>query len=323
MLSLFSGSGQSLGGKVDSIDNNFSKNLDKIEILNINMEGGDYKDTNDFKKWVLSINMNNLQIIEYKTLIPIYKFIKGLESKIKICFQKYEEIVLEEIKNLIKNDFNKKEKELFCGSSIDTNSWEIGITEETYKSFIIYTKKIWKKLTINKYSKNNINKININGMVPDGFIICGWIIKTNANSKPYDIILKWERKKELSIIGSNCFNFKLEIEKAIDEYIDIDCTCEIFCIHKDFLIPYGTNIYNDYKNDEHYFSNCDCNQINECYYNRFYLEKNWRKLDLEGYKRLIIEAENKRNENEKELKLKEKIIDEGFSLRKIIGINPF
>ena len=61
------------------------------------MEGGDYKDTNDFKKWVLSINMNNLQIIEYKTLIPIYKFIKGLEPKIKICFQKYEEIVLEEI----------------------------------------------------------------------------------------------------------------------------------------------------------------------------------------------------------------------------------
>ena len=102
---------------------------------------------------------------------------------------------MEEIKNLIKNDFNKKEKELFCGTSIDTNSWEIGITEETYKSFIIYTKKIWKKLTINKYSKNNINKININGMVPDGFIICGWINKTNANSKPYDIILKWERKK--------------------------------------------------------------------------------------------------------------------------------
>ena len=123
MLSLFSGSGQSLGGKVDSIDNNFSKNIDKIENLNINMEGGDYKDTNDFKKWVLSINMNNLQIIEYKTLIPIYKFIKGLEPKIKICFQKYEEIVLEEIKNLIKNDFNKKEKELFCGTSIDTNSW--------------------------------------------------------------------------------------------------------------------------------------------------------------------------------------------------------
>ena len=106
------------------------------------------------------------------------------------------------------------------------------------------------------------------------------------------------KKKELSIIGSNYFNFKLEIEKDIDEYIDIDCTCEIFCIHKDFLIPYGTNIYNDYKNDEHYFSNCDCNQTNECYYNRFYLEKNWRKLDLEGYKRLITEAENKRNEKE-------------------------
>ena len=37
---------------------------------------------------------------------------------------------------------------------------------------------------------------------PDGFIICGWVIKTNSISKPYDVMGNWERKKELQIIGN-------------------------------------------------------------------------------------------------------------------------
>ena len=320
MLSFFSsGAGYGVGGTLSKTDNNFAKNLDKIENLNISMEGGDYKDTNDFKKWVLSINIDNLQIIEYKTLIPIYRFIQGLEQKIRICFQKYDEIVLEEIKNLIKNDFMKKEQEISCGTSLNTNSWEIGITEQIYKSFIIYNKKVYKKLTVSKYGKNSLNRVIINGMIPDGFIIVGYIIKTNANSKANDIICKWERKKELSIIGSNCYKFIFEIEKAIGDYNEIDCTCEIFCIHKSFLIAYDTNSFNDYKNDEHYFLNCDCCQTYDCYYNKFYLNnKNWRQLDLEEYKRLVNEAEIQRNE--REAKLKEKAPDEGISIRKWIGL---
>ena len=319
MLSFFSsGTGYGVGGKISSTDNNSLKNLDKIENLNISMEGGDYKDTNDFKKWVLSINIDNLQIIEYKTLIPIYRFIQGLEQKIRICFQKYDEIVLEEIKNLIKNDFMKKEQEISCGTSLNTNSWEIGITEQIYKSFIIYNKKESKKLTINKYGKNSLNRVIINGMIPDGFIIVGYIIKTNANSKANEIICKWERKKELSIIGSNCYKFIFEIEKALGDYNEIDCTCEIFCIHKSFLIAYSTNNFNDYKNNDHYFLNCDCCQEYDCYYNNFDLnKKNWRQLDLEEYKKLVNEAEIKRIE--KEAKLKEKTPDEGISIRKWIG----
>ena len=40
-----------------------------------------------------SFNIDDLQIIEYKTLIQIYCFIQGLESKLSIFFKPYEEIV--------------------------------------------------------------------------------------------------------------------------------------------------------------------------------------------------------------------------------------
>ena len=39
------------------------------------MNGGDYSYKDDLKKWMKSFNIDNLQIIEYKTLIPIYCFI--------------------------------------------------------------------------------------------------------------------------------------------------------------------------------------------------------------------------------------------------------
>ena len=51
------------------------------------MVGGDYTYKEDFKNLIQSFNMNNLQIIEYKTLIPIYCFVHGLESKLTICLQ--------------------------------------------------------------------------------------------------------------------------------------------------------------------------------------------------------------------------------------------
>jgi len=47
--------------------NDSSKSLDKVENLSIKIEGGDYTYKEDFKKWIQSFNMENLQIIEYKT----------------------------------------------------------------------------------------------------------------------------------------------------------------------------------------------------------------------------------------------------------------
>ncbi len=130
-------------GKKNSNDNS-SKSIDKIENLSIKMVGGDHTYKEDFKKWIQSFNMNNLQIIEYKTLIPIYCFVAGLESKLSICLQKYEDIVLQEIYNLIENDYKKKEQEVFQGSSENINSWKVGLTKEVYKSFVIYKKKYQK-----------------------------------------------------------------------------------------------------------------------------------------------------------------------------------
>ena len=44
--------------------------------------------------------------------------------------------------------------------------------------------------------ENNRVTSVICGEIPEGFIICGWILKTNANSKYYDVVGNWERQKE-------------------------------------------------------------------------------------------------------------------------------
>ena len=127
---------------------NSSKSLDNVKNLSIKIEGGDYTYKDDFKKWIHSFNMDNLQIIKYKTLSIIYSFIPELESKLYICLENYEDIVLKEIYSLLENDYIEKEKEIFQGSSKKKNKWKVGITKEQYKSFVIYRKKIEKKLKI-------------------------------------------------------------------------------------------------------------------------------------------------------------------------------
>ena len=269
--------------------NNSNRSLDKVENLSMTIEGGDYTYKHNFEKWIQSFNMDNLQIIEYKTLTPIYSFIPGLESKLSICLEKYEDIVLKEIYNLIEKDFAQKEKELYQGSSQSKNKWNVGITQENYKSFIIYRRKITKKLK--KEEKNEKIKMQdvLCGEIPDGFIICGWILKTNANSKSYDVLTNWERKKELQIIGSECFKFKIDLsaEEEIGENIEIDWILEIFCIHTDFLVKMNKNKSSS-NNNKHYFINCDCNSSSneECYYNEFFNNNNnFVKMDEEKLKK--------------------------------------
>ena len=311
----------SLEGNYDSMNlsSNSSYSLDKVKNLSIKIEGGDYTYKDDFKKWIQSFNMDNLQIIEYKTLSRIYSFIPGLESKLYICLENYEDIVLKEIYNLIENNA-EKEKEIFKGSSENKNKWQVGITKEQYKSFIIYRKKIVKRLKIKKPEKKKeekkkeetkeeeketkeeekkeeekkeeekkdekkIVKDVICGEIPDGFIICGWILKSNSNSKSYDVISNWERKKEIQIIGDEYFKFKIDltVENDIKEDIEIDWILELFCIHTDFLVRF--NKKNNVKDfNKHYFINCDCNkqENEECYYNTFYKNENFIKMDSDG-----------------------------------------
>lgn len=98
--------------KTKNLSESSDYSLDKVENLYIKIEGGDYTYKEDFEKWIQSFNMDNLQIIEYKTLTPIYSFIPGLESKLSICLEKYEDIVLKEIYRLFEKEFIPKEKEL-------------------------------------------------------------------------------------------------------------------------------------------------------------------------------------------------------------------
>ena len=299
----------SLEGNYDSINSsgNSSYSLDKVKNLSIKIEGGDYTYKDDFKKWIQSFNMDNLQIIEYKTLSRIYSFIPGLESKLYICLENYEDIVLKEIYNLIENNA-EKEKEIFKGSSENKNKWQVGITKEQYKSFIIYRKKIIKRLKIKKpetkgeetkdeekKEEKKIVKDVICGEIPDGFIICGWILKSNSNSKSYDVISNWERKKEIQIIGDEYFKFKIDltVENDINEDFEIDWILELFCIHTDFLVRF--NKKNNVKDfNKHYFINCDCNkqENEECYYNTFYKNENFIKMDSDGLQNRINKNTN-------------------------------
>lgn len=146
---------------------NISESIGKIENLSKKMEGGDYMYKDDLKNWVQSFNINNLQIIEYKTLIPIYCFIPGLESKLSLCLQKYEDIVLQEIYSLIEKEFKPQENNLYEGSPIKNNTWKVGITEDVYKSFIICKKQISNKLFISEKENKNKTEDIICGEVPD------------------------------------------------------------------------------------------------------------------------------------------------------------
>lgn len=46
-------------------------------------------------------------------MIPIYCFIPGLEKKLKICLNPYEDIVLQEINNLLETQKIKKKKKKY------------------------------------------------------------------------------------------------------------------------------------------------------------------------------------------------------------------
>ena len=129
----------STGFKMNKENKNFRENLsdsiNKIENLSVKMNGGDYAYKDNLKKWMKSFNIDNLQIIEYKTLIPIYCFIQGLESKLSICLKPYSEIVLQEIFSLMEKNFKTEEENLNKGSSLNTNIWKVGITKINYKIY--------------------------------------------------------------------------------------------------------------------------------------------------------------------------------------------
>lgn len=102
---------------------------------NIVIIGGD-QSLKDYKKWENSLNISNLQIIDYANTMEIYQFFdsdlkKKLEKPIEMVEEKYEirQKYIEKIKELQENkDNNKNLKGDYKG-----NDWESGITEEMEK----------------------------------------------------------------------------------------------------------------------------------------------------------------------------------------------
>ena len=65
--------------------NSSSNSSNEIENLSVKMIGGDYLCKDDLTKWIKSFNIDNLQVIEYKTLIQIYCYKKDHKDNLKIC----------------------------------------------------------------------------------------------------------------------------------------------------------------------------------------------------------------------------------------------
>ena len=243
-ISCFSGNFNLKHNKKNS-ENQFSQSLDKIENASLKMIGGDYLDKDNLQNWIKSFNINNLQVIEYKALHTIYSFFPGLEKKLKICLKSYDEIVLQEINNLLDTKYKEEEKKLYEGISTNANEWNVGIIKNNYKSFTIYKNKLIKKLSLDKISlkKENVTKkAIICGEIPENYIICGWSISTNANSKPFDLICTWERNKQLGILGTRYFKFKVDAtgDKYYDDNnIEIEWIVEIFCISSNLSMEKG------------------------------------------------------------------------------------
>jgi len=285
----------------------------KIENLKTDVLGGNHVYKDDITEWIKSFNMDNLQIIEYKNLIPIYSFIDGLEEKLSICVNNYEEIVLQQINNLINKDFKTKEDKLFEGDSSNNESWEVGITKEIYNTFMILKKSYSKKISLKSKSENIIS-----GELLKNFIICGWKIHTNVNSNEDNIVSTWERKKEVHIIGNRNFKFNLKIKNENNNKDgEIEWFVDIFCIHSDMLIP-NINKYNYFETNGHYFSNCDCFQIigvvynSKCLYNQSFKEisneEYFNKVSIEELsQRLEIEKKNKEEQDALIKKLEKEI----------------
>lgn len=269
----------------------FSQSFDNVQNMSTKIIGGDYLFKNDLKNWIKSFNIDNLQVIEYKTLMPIYCFIPGLENKLKICLKSYDDIVLQQIYDLIENDFKKTEESLFEGSSENNNSWSVGLTKDNYNSFMILKERFDKKIIITKelekcekkFKNKNLNNIiydcdelYICGHIPDGCIICGWNITTDVNSIPYKVICTWKRKKELKIIGSRFFKFKLDINlseiKNFNKIFEIQWTLDIFYINSDFLFQ----IYNNPMNNNYYKINNQMNNIDQNMETIIYLQDEYK-----------------------------------------------
>lgn len=271
----------------------------KISNISIDVKGGNYN--NNIDEWIESFNPNNLEIIGYKSLRPIYCFIEGLEPHLSLCIsKKYEDIVLEQIHKLINKEFKEKEKDIYKGTSSENESWEVGLTKEIYNTFTI----LKKSFPINISLKENKKKYIICGEILKNFLICGWRINTNTNSKEFDVICNWERKKEIPIIGNRNFKFNIIIPEN-QQFIDgeIQWNVDIFCIHSNRLnVAESEYIY--FQTKGHYFLNCDCYKTvrniynSKCIYNKDYNEiseeEYWNKVSVEELKkRLEIEKSNK------------------------------
>lgn len=91
--------------------NEFNKEI-KNSKYSISLEGGDISLKYDFDGWIKSLNLDNLEIIDFKTLVKIYDF---LDDEIK---EEVNNLIYQEKKLEIKEGFNEM---IYCFEKPDIN----------------------------------------------------------------------------------------------------------------------------------------------------------------------------------------------------------
>ena len=66
-------------------DENKNQIKNKKEKLNIqlNVVGGNPEKKDNYNEWLKSLNLNNLEIIEYKSLIPLHEFCEDIKDEVE------------------------------------------------------------------------------------------------------------------------------------------------------------------------------------------------------------------------------------------------
>ena len=141
-------------------NNNINKLNNNNENINMRMEviGGDILKKDDFLEWYKSINTENIQIIEYKSLYPLHYYLENKEliEKIDELLEKYY-IELSNEKNSKKIEDEKKKENEKKENEINDND-DKDIDEEELKILVIGDSKSGKSSILKKYTNGTFNE---------------------------------------------------------------------------------------------------------------------------------------------------------------------
>lgn len=174
-------------------DENKNQIKNKKEKLNIqlNVVGGNPEKKDNYNEWLKSLNLNNLEIIEYKSLIPLHEFCEDIKD---------------EVENLLERENTKKLEEERKAENERNNK----IIEETrnQNNNIVIGDEDEEQITLMFLGDNNSGKT---------CIIKKYIKGTFSSTEKQTISQKFEDKKQTFQLDGKNKNIKVNlVDNAVD-----------------------------------------------------------------------------------------------------------